>query len=191
LDAFQGHWHEKWYYTGITGAAGNAAIDHTVNESATQLPNARNAIRSPITDGTNGTPRTASETRPVNTTIRIWQRTGGTLTTTAGTSVTSGIYDSGTNSNGSWIRFTDGTMMQWGTFASTTYPQAMSFPISFVDTTYRLIPAHSETSTANIVSNINPTSITVSGCSVWSNVGSTAAQRLSGSVDWQATGKWK
>ena len=123
--------------------------------------------------------------------VTLWKRTGGSLNQATGTSVVTGIYDSGTNSNGSWIRFTDGTMMQWGTFASTTYPQAMLFPIPFVDTTYRLIPVHSETGTANIVSNISPATVTVSGCSVWSNVGNTAAQRLSGSVDWHAIGKWK
>jgi hypothetical protein len=123
--------------------------------------------------------------------VTLWKRTGGSLTTTTGTSVVTGIYDSGTNSNGSWIRFTDGTMMQWGNFASTTYPQAMTFPIPFVDTTYRLIPAHSESATANIVSNIAPTTVTVSGCSVYSNVGSTAGQKLTGTVDWHAMGFWK
>jgi hypothetical protein len=103
-----------------------------------------------------GTPRIASETRPVNTTIRIWQRSGGTLTTTTGTSVTSGIYDSGTNSNGSWIRFTDGTMICratvtnvvastsqtnfYGTTAGTNYysDQSYSLPQNFIDTTYTI-----------------------------------------------------
>jgi len=45
--------------------------------------------------------------------VTLWKRTGGTLTSTTGTSVVTGIYDSGTNSNGSWIRYTDGTMQCW------------------------------------------------------------------------------
>jgi microcystin-dependent protein len=62
-DQFQGHWHRKNYYTGITGAAGNAAIDHDTNNSNTALPDARGAVRQPIDDGTNGTPRTGTTTR--------------------------------------------------------------------------------------------------------------------------------
>jgi hypothetical protein len=98
---------------------GNASVNGTTaTNQATTATNQANTL--PLmtadiitTQGALGTPRFASETRPVNTTIRIWQRSGGTLTTTTGTSVTMGIYDSGTNSNGSWIRFTDGTMQCW------------------------------------------------------------------------------
>lgn len=108
LDAFQGHVHDWSGNTSGGGGNGNSGI-----WGVTNVNNAGSGISTPRPDGTNGTPRTASETRPVNTTIRIWQRSGGTLTTTTGTSVTMGIYDSGTNSNGSWIRFTDGTMQCW------------------------------------------------------------------------------
>jgi hypothetical protein len=127
--------------TGYTGANGgtsgtNASIDHThtITVNAT----------------------TTAETRPVNTTIRIWQRTGGTLTSTTGTSIVTGIYDSGTNANGSWIRFTDGTMICratvtnvaastsqtnfYGTTAGTNYysDQSYSLPQNFIDTTYTI-----------------------------------------------------
>lgn len=132
LDAFQGHWHGIPTF-GIVPASGSLIPQS--NGGGASGATATGAV----TDGTNGTPRTASETRPVNTTIRIWQRSGGTLTTTTGTSVVTGIYDSGTNSNGSWIRFTDGTMMCWYNTGSTAIAvttagaqKTYTFPIAFI-----------------------------------------------------------
>lgn len=57
LDAFQGHKHSTDAYTGSTNRDGGAfATSATVSAS----------VGDPITDGTNGTPRTAAETRPRN-----------------------------------------------------------------------------------------------------------------------------
>jgi hypothetical protein len=61
LDGFQGHWHQLMIYPndGYYGASngndirGQSAIDNTY-------------VRNPISDGTNGTPRYTSETRPKN-----------------------------------------------------------------------------------------------------------------------------
>jgi len=36
---------------------------------------AAGAVLDPITDGVNGTPQTADETRPTNYTVRVWRRT--------------------------------------------------------------------------------------------------------------------
>jgi len=61
-DALQGHWHQSVY---TTNANVNSTFDtRTANTAAATTDN--NSVRSPITDGTNGTPRTASETRPAN-----------------------------------------------------------------------------------------------------------------------------
>jgi hypothetical protein len=61
-DAFQGHWHQSVYATNNNI---NSTFDtRTSTTTATTTDN--NAVRSPIADGTNGTPRTASETRPAN-----------------------------------------------------------------------------------------------------------------------------
>jgi phage-related tail fiber protein len=59
LDQFQGHYHGNTVYggsggpTSTTGGSGNS-------------PNAVTNITGPVTDGTNGTPRTGAETRPRN-----------------------------------------------------------------------------------------------------------------------------
>lgn len=58
LDAFQGHRHSVLYTGNFYG--GGEGTPYGGN------PNPGYAVGEPITDGTNGTPRTASETRPRN-----------------------------------------------------------------------------------------------------------------------------
>lgn len=60
-DAFQGHWHEVWG-TAAQGASVGGADD--VQNPSGLLSST--SIRTAVTDGTNGTPRVASETRPKN-----------------------------------------------------------------------------------------------------------------------------
>ena len=62
VDAFQGHWHEFYVYPndGSPSSFGNDVRD------AQTLNSAYYNVRNPISDGTNGTPRTTSETRPLN-----------------------------------------------------------------------------------------------------------------------------
>lgn len=73
-DAFQGHWHDQWDLgQGVTTLGSSGKILSGTNNASDNTSD--NSIRDAITDGTNGTPRTAEETRPVNVTIRIWERT--------------------------------------------------------------------------------------------------------------------
>lgn len=61
LDQFQGHWHE--IYAAASSAAGS------INNSSNGVPSVplpADRVRNPVTDGTNGSPRTGSETRPRN-----------------------------------------------------------------------------------------------------------------------------
>ena len=60
-DAFQGHWHEVWG-TAAQGASVGGADD--IQNPGSLLSST--SIRTAVTDGTNGTPRVASETRPKN-----------------------------------------------------------------------------------------------------------------------------
>lgn len=61
LDAFQGHRH-SWRQYPATG--GGSGVTPLAQSSSSNLNNA--IVADPITDGTNGTPRTAAETRPRN-----------------------------------------------------------------------------------------------------------------------------
>lgn len=65
-DAFQGHWHEI-YVENITFTAGGSGASVVNTPNIQRLTN----VQDPISDGINGTPRTASETRPVNMSV-VW-----------------------------------------------------------------------------------------------------------------------
>jgi microcystin-dependent protein len=66
-DAFQGHYHDLDPYThGIDGTNVNLGSSGLIAEILGPL-----SVTDPITDGSNGTPRTASETRPKNINIRL------------------------------------------------------------------------------------------------------------------------
>jgi hypothetical protein len=62
LDAFQGHWH-SWIFESF--AAGGGATN-VFRQSITTPSSAGDRVQAPSTDGVNGTPRTAIETRMVN-----------------------------------------------------------------------------------------------------------------------------
>lgn len=62
-DGFQGHRHA--YNRSQTGALSTAATAQ-ISDATTNLAGAGTAVTDPTTDGTNGAPRTTSETRPKN-----------------------------------------------------------------------------------------------------------------------------
>jgi len=69
LDAMQGHRHSQGLKESpLSGASASSVAGANANQ--TDL----GTIGDPITDGVNGTPRTASETRPVNTAVRYYIR---------------------------------------------------------------------------------------------------------------------
>lgn len=68
-DALQGHIHAtQSQYPGTTGNTFNPPSGSGTNGNL-------HPTQGPITDGTNGTPRTAAETRTVNRRIKVWKRT--------------------------------------------------------------------------------------------------------------------
>lgn len=66
-DAFQGHRHPSWWPQSGGSLAGGAYIAGRDFDPGAQYL----YVGDPSTDGTNGTPRTASETRPVNMSV-VW-----------------------------------------------------------------------------------------------------------------------
>jgi len=66
-DKMQGHWHSKWYRGLMTSAAGTTESYDAGNRAAVVAQNASaydDYVRQPISDGTNGTPRTGHTTEP-------------------------------------------------------------------------------------------------------------------------------
>jgi len=111
--------------------------------------------------------------------VTFWQKTSviGDAASTPPTLVQSAIYDSGSNANGSYIRYTDGTMICratvtnvaastsqtnfYGTTAGTNYysDQSYSLPQNFIDTTYTI--------NTNIIEAIGSSYVTGKGASAY------------------------
>ena len=130
--------------------------------------------------------------------VTLWKRTGGSLNQATGTSQVTGIYDSGTVSNGSWIRFTDGTMMCWGVTGSIVASSSSTAPTIFFGTAYITFPVQFSTA-PKVVSNALTNSINLvwGGWSSAPTISGFDCYRMStsvndtGTMQWQAIGKWK
>jgi len=59
-DAFQGHWHNLRGESGANGGGGRVDVQGIGTNAG------NDHVQAPVTDGSSGTPRTASETRPTN-----------------------------------------------------------------------------------------------------------------------------
>lgn len=109
---------------------------------------------------------------------------------------TTGVVESGENSNGSYIKFADGTLIQQGNTGIFSVPagqagtKAVTFPINFYDTDYYV--TQTEIGGGGYWSwvNVSTQNKTVSGfnCSCWSNTNASAA---SVGYSWIAIGRWK
>lgn len=69
-DCFQGHYHKVSHDAISFRSASGLGGGGNVNSKAASI-----SVTSPKTDGTNGTPRTGKETRPINYTVKVWKRT--------------------------------------------------------------------------------------------------------------------
>lgn len=98
-----------------------------------------------------------------------------------------GLFSSGSSANGNWIKYADGTMIQWITKPITTSTATtVTFPIGFIDTNYSLSGAV-EVSTLSIIFQLFDSKATGS-CRVYCtpNTGSGTFP-----VDMIFIGKWK
>jgi len=130
--------------------------------------------------------------------------TGNTLYSTSGVSnnlmfniyvdssgnVTSDDWQiSGSNSNGSFIQFSDGTMEEYKLGTITAYPTLITFPVPFIDTTYEINGNGEIANSANMVSS-NPASRLVGSIYAWV-YDANATPHTSGLINWRASGRWR
>lgn len=108
---------------------------------------------------------------------------------------TTGVVDSGSNSNGSYIKFADGTLIQQGNTGSFTVPAGtdgskdVTFPINFYDINYYVTQTSLGGPYYSWVAE-STTNKTISGfkCNCWNNTSASAANV---GYSWIAIGRWK
>ncbi len=131
-DAFQGHTHGN----GTLGISTRSNYSSGSNEGVSVVAGTALTI---MTDGTNGTPRTATETRPKNVSVVYCIKATMAITTSLSTVSTYAAITHTTHygeaasfgTNG-YKRFADGLILQWGTAVLNTATSAtITFPVAF------------------------------------------------------------
>jgi len=92
----------------------------------------------------------------------------------------------GSNANGYWCKLPGCVMIQWGNKTISSFPQSLTFPVSFINTSWSLSAIYQNTSVMMGV----PSGRSVSGCNVGA-VNHGGATVASGSFDWIAIGQWQ
>ena len=109
------------------------------------------------------------------------------------------IIESGSNANGSYTKFSDGILEQWGTVSATTSGSLKylsfikSLPLAYIDATYN-IQATLQTTIGGRVAHIyraSANSVSQIGIIVWSQVDSAFPDGDTGTIMWRTIGKWK
>lgn len=96
---------------------------------------------------------------------------------------------SGSNANGSWIKFPDGTMEQWGMVTVNAYPTLVTFPQDWISAAgVSFSSVWHKPSVTGRMANEQYEQRTVSRTYVWVYGTSTEA---TGFLDWHAIGRWK
>ncbi len=113
-----------------------------------------------------------------------------------------GIIESGSNANGNYIKFSDGTLIQWNSM--TVQDQAMSssygsayqgsrvitFPVDFYDTNYSPHCSHflygTGASWGSVANKVSKSQMTIRGMDFYSRTTGTNCH-----ISWMAIGKWK
>lgn len=101
------------------------------------------------------------------------------------------IVDSGTNDNGSWIKYSDGTMIQYGekTIPSTATNELVTLPESYINNKYSVILSPFFVTYINIclvMANMNESSFRVYG-----QRGNGADLNINQFFKWTTIGRWK
>lgn len=119
------------------------------------------------------------------------------------------IVESGSNANGNYIKFQDGTLIQWGENSfgnsgtvSDSY-KTISFPISFYNNTYKVFSTMFYQGTVatnyNLGVNLTPGIVNTSSCTIYrrlsylapDNSGQDNLYAVAEDFHWLAIGRWK
>lgn len=166
LDQFQGHYHGlapgNTQVIGI-GTTGTGTQQVTAGSGNQGYLN----VGPPITDGTNGTPRTGAETRPRNVAVQYCMKAYGALVNTATANIGNVLtelsqtvkvtqFESNLSANG-YQKISGGAVLQWGTTTSipavTSY--AVVFPIAFPNSCASVMITPSTTGTSQAQSTVS------------------------------------
>lgn len=102
------------------------------------------------------------------------------------------IIETGSNSNGSWIKYSDGTLIQYGINeydpSSGTDYKEVTFPNSFINTSYYFSPSPSYNYYINVVMVIG--TIETTRLRVFVQKGNDAMDQIQ-PFRWFAIGRWK
>lgn len=156
LDSFQGH---KFYLESATGTdriynSTTYSTGPTVNGSAMGAAGAQNGFATrttdAISDGVNGSPRTASETRPRNVAVLYCIKAYGSITDTTTANMAGALslvttaaqmsqFENLLSTNG-YQKLPGGLIIQWGVVANVTNETVttVTFPISFTASVFSL-----------------------------------------------------
>jgi len=109
--------------------------------------------------------------------------------------VGAGIIESGSNANGSYVKFSDGTLQQWGKNTANFTKGYITFPVPFIDTNYGFsCPSAVEPDVSWVITAL------VDSATIFTNKvyispikmpGATDATLPAGLLRWMAIGRWK
>lgn len=95
-------------------------------------------------------------------------------------------FDSGSNANGYYTKFADGTLICYGNKTISNYSVTINYPAIFIDTNYSLVTQFvRDTSLGNNSNSQGLNSITTTSCVCYS------AYKETATVLWIAIGRWK
>lgn len=112
------------------------------------------------------------------------------------------IPEYGSNTNGSYVKFADGTLIQWGLFTKTSgstsaygslYIMQVSFdlPLNFVDTNYTVTGSGKFGTGAALAFGLEGGTVSTAQVRVWDIATRTLSSSLVLYVRWMAVGRWK
>lgn len=117
------------------------------------------------------------------------------LVSVVGETAENGGIESGSNANGNYVKYPDGTLIQYGSSIGSTSALGITetLPITFLNTGYRIIAnGSSSTSSSILFPKINSKTTTTFNILSYAKGDSVSTHALATyDIDWIAIGRWK